>query len=56
MKYFRLRTIDEMSFKIEDVYDSPAPNDMDSIVVSEEELERLNPKAIVNIDEYTRRR
>ncbi len=56
MKYFKLRMIDEISFKIEGMYDSRVASDADSIVVSEEELNRLNPNAIINIDEYTRRR
>ena len=56
MKYFKLRMIDEMCFKIVGMYDSRVASGTDSVVVSEEELNRLNPSAIVNIDEYTRRR
>lgn len=56
MKYFKLVMVDGWNLKIKGMYDNKVACDADSIVVSEEELNRFNPNAIVNIDEYTRKR
>lgn len=52
MKYFKLEHFND-KYKITEMYNSPLVNhSLGTIIVNEDELSRIKPELIVNIDRY----